>query len=151
MNHRLTILMALLGTTAAGALAAPGASRAGAVPTAWHPTAASYTRTHDIPSHHGRYRASLTFDSTAETGELAGRITVVTRDGLPVTGARLALESSMPDHDSIPPVHPVVSEELGHGAYRVGGMRFGRDGLWTIRLTIATSIDGDSLAFNLIR
>lgn len=153
MRTRITRTMTIVAgaVLTAGVLAAASADSTVAVTRRWHPSAAQYARTIDIPSHNRRYRASLTFDAGAASDSFTGRITITDQGGRAITGARLRLESMMPDHDRVPHTRPMVMQEMQGGIYRVRGLRFDREGLWTVRLTIAAPSGGDSLAFNLIR
>lgn len=63
---------------------------------------------------------------------------LVIRDagGNPVTGAEIAVEGGMPEHDHGLPTRPRVTGELGNGRYRLEGLRFHMAGKWEIAVTI---------------
>lgn len=61
---------------------------------------------------------------------------VETADGEPVPDAEITLEGGMPAHDHGLPTRPQVTEYLGEGDYRIGGMRFHMSGDWEIDVTI---------------
>jgi hypothetical protein len=60
----------------------------------------------------------------------------VTSNGEPVTNAELSIEGAMPAHDHGMPTRPRVTEELGDGSYRLGGIRFHMQGDWEISIEI---------------
>jgi hypothetical protein len=99
----------------------------------------------DIPSHNGRYRASMSPSQGGWT------VQVRTPDGAVVDGALLALEGWMPDDSSVAPVRATKVESRGGGRYRVARMELDRAGWWNVRVQIASARGTDSLAFNFIR
>jgi hypothetical protein len=107
-------------------------------------------RLSDIPSHNRVYRASLI--TSADPIELSRPLTVTveirTAANAPVEGALLALESWMPDDETMRVAHPRGIAELGRGVYRVDGLRFDSRGWWNLRLRISAAGVTDSLAFN---
>ncbi|HET9134446.1 MAG TPA: FixH family protein [Gemmatimonadales bacterium] len=118
---------------------------------AWHPREARYARLADIPSHHGRYRATLTFAPDVAPDGAQGVVRVVTADGRPVPGARLVFEASMPEDSTARRVTPTMTRELGRGHYAVRGVRLDREGWWAVRATIIAPSGTDSLAFLVVR
>ena len=74
---------------------------------------------------------------------------VETGDGVPVTGASIAVDGGMPVHDHGLPTAPRVTEELGGGDYRLGGMRFQMGGHWVVELAIDAAPGEDSVVFDL--
>lgn len=152
MTDRMTIPIAMVAILAfADVAAAPASGRTLTHDAPWHPTQASYASITAIPSHGGGYRATLTFEPGGSQGSYSGQVTLVTDRGRPITGARLALEATMPDVDSVRARRPVVAGEIGGGRYRVEGLRFDHAGWWNVRLEFRTATASDSLAFNLIR
>ena len=106
----------------------------------------------DIPSHNRAYRASMIPlpDPLERNRSLTWTIEIRTAADGPVEGASLALESWMPDDESVSVARPRVIAELGGGFYRVEGLRFDSHGWWNLRLQISDAGMTDSLAFNLI-
>lgn len=106
----------------------------------------------DIPSHNRTYRASMIpSPGTIERNRPhVWTLVVRTAAGAPVEGAALALESWMPDDDRVAATRPRATAYLGHGRYRIEGLRFDRRGWWNVRLRISAASGTDSLAFNLI-
>ena len=106
----------------------------------------------DIPSHNGGYRASLITPSDTIELDRPQTLTVQIRTatGAPVEGALLALESWMPNDESVRVARPRAIAELGGGVYRAEGLPFGARGWWNLRLQIASAGVTDSLAFNLV-
>jgi hypothetical protein len=100
----------------------------------------------DIPSHNGLYRASMMARSRHDWA-----VQVRTAAGVPVDGAVLSLEASMPGDATVSPVFPTTVEERDSGEYTVDGMQLERQGWWNIRVTVSSASGTDSLAFNLIR
>ena len=70
--------------------------------------------------------------------------------GAPVTGAQIAVDGGMPEHNHGLPAQPQVTAELGNGDYRVEGMKFQMPGWWTVTVTIAASEQEDTATFNLV-
>jgi hypothetical protein len=60
----------------------------------------------------------------------------ITADDEPVADAALTVEGGMPAHDHGLPTRPRITEELGEGDYRLGGMRFHMQGDWEISIEI---------------
>jgi hypothetical protein len=75
-------------------------------------------------------------------------VEIRTAANAPVEGALLALESWMPDDETMSVAHPRGIAELGRGVYRVDGLRFDSRGWWNLRLRISAAGVTDSLAFN---
>lgn len=74
---------------------------------------------------------------------------VETGDGVPVTGAAIAMSGGMPIHDHGLPTAPRVTEELGGGDYLLEGVRFQMGGHWVVELAIEAAPGTDSVAFDL--
>lgn len=106
----------------------------------------------NVPSHNGAYRASMIPSPHAIEPNipLVWTVEIRTAAGLPVEGASLALESWMPDDESVSVTRPRTTAELGGGRYRVAGLRFGGRGWWNVRLRVSGAGVTDSLAFNLV-
>ena len=116
-------------------------------------TTTAISRLSAVPSHNGVYRASLVPTSEQGSGfaARAWAVELRTATGRPVENATLALESWMPDDDRARATRPRVTAYLGHGRYRVEGLRFDGHGWWNVRLQIEAPVGNDSLAFNLVR
>jgi len=65
--------------------------------------------------------------------------------GEPVTNAELVVEGGMPAHDHGLPTRPRITEELGEGNYRLGGMRFHMQGEWEISIEIKAAGKTDTV------
>lgn len=103
----------------------------------------------DVPSHNGRYRATLRPEFT-EAGQLADwRVLIETADGKVPARPTLAMRSWMPETPSVAADQPKVLY-LGGGTFRADGLRFNRPGWWNVSVTISDAGVTDSLAFNLI-
>ena len=103
----------------------------------------------DIPSHEGRYVASLApAEGTAWDGSEGWTISVRDANGRPVEGASLAIEALMPEGAYVAPQR-TAAKPLRMGQYRVDGMALGSSGWWNMKLAIA-GVSADSLAFNLV-
>jgi hypothetical protein len=66
---------------------------------------------------------------------------VESANGEPVENAKIDVIGGMPEHDHGLPTQPRVTEELGGGNYRLGGMRFHMNGYWEIRVTVTSEDD----------
>jgi len=75
-------------------------------------------------------------------------IVVSTPAGLPVSGARIAVDGGMPQHGHGLPTRPLVRPASGDGAYLLEGMKFSMTGWWEIKLAIQTPAATDSVTFN---
>jgi hypothetical protein len=103
----------------------------------------------DIPSHNGRYRATLRPELT-DAGQIAEwRMLIETSDGRVATRPSLVMESWMPEEPSVT-ADRATATYLGHGEVRVDGLRFPRAGWWNVSVTISDAGITDSFAFNLI-
>jgi YtkA-like len=69
---------------------------------------------------------------------------VTTADGRPVDDAKIEFGGGMPAHNHGLPTQPNVTQRLGHGDYRVEGIRFHMAGDWQITLTIDASAGRDT-------
>ncbi len=102
----------------------------------------------DIPSHEGRYVASLVPAGPAWDGSEGWTISLRDARGEAVEGATLAVEAWQPDATDAAAAS-ATAEPLGMGQYRVDGISLGSSGWWNVKL----AIDGaaaDSLAFNVV-
>jgi hypothetical protein len=69
---------------------------------------------------------------------------VETAKGTPVVDAAITLTGGMPAHNHGMPTQPQVTKNMGHGDYRVEGMRFHMAGDWVITLTIDAAAGKDT-------
>jgi len=69
----------------------------------------------------------------------------ITSNGEPVSNAVLAIAGGMPAHDHGMPTRPRVTEELGAGNYKLGGMRFHMQGDWEISIEIEANGKTDTV------
>jgi hypothetical protein len=76
-------------------------------------------------------------------------ITLTTRAGAPVEGAKIAVDGGMPQHHHGLPTSPAVTAYLGAGKYRVEGVKFNMGGWWQLRFTISAASGDDTVTFNL--
>ena len=103
----------------------------------------------DIPSHEGRYLASLEpAADSAWDGSAGWTISLRDASGDPVDGAELAIEAWQPDATEGASLHAAAAP-LGAGEYRVDDLALGASGWWNVKLAIAGAA-GDSLAFNVV-
>lgn len=73
-----------------------------------------------------------------------------TRDGHPVTGARILFNGGMPQHGHGFPTRPRVTRELSPGVYALEGVKFSMSGWWDMRLGIAAGAEADTAVFNVV-
>ena len=78
----------------------------------------------------------------------AWTISVATPAGVPVKGARIAVDGGMPQHGHGLPTRPRVTKELSDGDYLMEGMKFSMTGWWEIKLAIEASGATDKVTFN---
>ncbi|HEX6644969.1 MAG TPA: FixH family protein [Gemmatimonadales bacterium] len=103
----------------------------------------------DVPSHEGRYVASLVPAATSAWDGSAGwTISLRDAEGDPVDGAALALEAWQPDGGD-GASRRASAEPIGAGTYQVDALALGASGWWNVKLAIAGAA-GDSLAFNVV-
>lgn len=90
-------------------------------------------------SESGLYRVGYTSELDPITiNEIhAWTLHVETADGEPVANADIEISGGMPAHNHGLPTRPQVTEYLGHGDYRVEGMRFHMRGQWEISVMIS--------------
>ena len=103
----------------------------------------------DIPSHEGRYVASLApAAASAWDGSEGWTISLRDANGDMVDGAALAIEAWRPEGmDAAPQV--ASAKPLGTGQYHVDGVSLGSSGWWNVKLAISGAT-ADSLAFNVV-
>jgi hypothetical protein len=103
----------------------------------------------DIPSHEGRYVASLTpAEGSAWDGSEGWTISLRDANGDRVEGAALAVEAWQPD-EMAAASKSATAESFGTGQYRVDDIALGSGGWWNVKLAIAGA-PADSLAFNVV-
>ena len=102
----------------------------------------------DIPSHEGRYLASLApAAGSAWDGSEGWTISLRDANGDAVEGAALAVEAWRPEGmDAAPQI--ASAKQLGTGRYHVDGVALRSSGWWNMKLAIRGAA-ADSLAFNL--
>ena len=72
-------------------------------------------------------------------------------DGIPVTGANIAVDGDMPEHGHGLPTAPRVAAADGPGNYVINGMKFSMTGWWVLKLDVkATDGRADTITFNLV-
>jgi hypothetical protein len=72
-------------------------------------------------------------------------------DGVPVTGATIAVDGGMPEHGHGLPTAPRVAADDGPGNYVINGMKFSMTGWWVLKLDVnATDGRADTITFNLV-
>lgn len=72
-------------------------------------------------------------------------------DGVPVTGANIALDGGMPEHGHGLPTAPRVASADSPGNYVINGMKFSMTGWWALKLDVnATDGRTDTITFNLV-
>ena len=102
----------------------------------------------DIPSHEGRYVASLApAGESAWDGSEGWTISLRDANGEVIEGAALAVEAWQPEMDAAS--SRATAKSLGAGQYRIDGLALGSSGWWNVKLAIA-GVAGDSLAFNIV-
>ena len=57
-------------------------------------------------------------------------------DGIPVTGANIAVDGGMPEHGHGLPTAPRVAAADGPGNYVINGMKFSMTGWWVLKLDV---------------
>ena len=75
---------------------------------------------------------------------------VETADGQPLENAQITVDGGMPQHGHGLPTEPQVTQYLGHGDYRVEGMKFQMTGWWVVNFHITANGKSDTLQFNLV-
>ena len=73
-----------------------------------------------------------------------------TPDGQPLENAQVTVDGGMPQHGHGLPTQPMVTQYLGHGDYRVEGMKFQMTGWWVVNFHITANGKSDTMQFNLI-
>ena len=72
-------------------------------------------------------------------------------DGVPVTGANIAVDGGMPEHGHGLPTAPRAASADGPGNYVINGMKFSMTGWWVLKLDVnATDGRADTITFNLV-
>jgi hypothetical protein len=102
-----------------------------------------------IPSHEGRYEASLApAGRSAWDGSEGWTISLRDAKGDVVEGAELAVEAWQPDAVDATAAS-AVAKSMGMGLYRIDGLALGSSGWWNVKLAIGGAA-ADSLAFNIV-
>ena len=104
-----------------------------------------------IPSHEGRYVASLApAGASGWDGSAGWTISLRDASGAPVEGAALEMEAWQPDEEDAAS-QVAGAQALGGGEYRVDGVALGAAGWWNVKLAVAgDAVAADSLAFNVV-
>lgn len=79
----------------------------------------------------------------------AWELTLETRAGQPVTGAKIVVDGDMPAHGHGMPTRPEVRKEIRPGVYLVEGMKFSMPGHWIVRFYVKAGVHDDAVTFNL--
>jgi hypothetical protein len=74
---------------------------------------------------------------------------IETVTGQPVEQAEITVDGGMPEHDHGLPTAPRMTGYLGHGDYRVEGMKFHMNGRWEVAFTITDGAQTDRVVFDL--
>jgi hypothetical protein len=77
-------------------------------------------------------------------------LTLRSADGVPVEGAKIAVDGGMPQHDHGLPTSPQATAYLGEGRYRIEGVRFNMGGWWELKFAIEAPTGRDTVTFNLV-
>lgn len=78
------------------------------------------------------------------------RVTLLTKDGRPVSGAKLSLSLSRPPEGPQRGMARLVAKDQGKGHYLVEGLRFPGKGWWQVGLDISGKKGKDRVDFNLV-
>jgi len=118
-------------------------------PLLWPGQAAAETQT-KWQSARGVYTVTVASSmEPIQINQMHNWIVRITADGEPVANAELVVEGGMPVHDHGMPTRPRVTEELGDGNYRLGGMRFHMQGDWEISMEIKAAGKTDTVVVTL--
>ena len=94
-------------------------------------------------SEQGLYQLSIESSlDPIEINRMHSWVLFVRANGQPVADASFVVAGGMPAHDHGLPTRPRVTNELGHGRYRLEGLRFHMHGVWEVSIEI--SADGKS-------
>jgi hypothetical protein len=74
-------------------------------------------------------------------------LVILDADGAPVSGASVAVDGGMPEHDHGLATAP-KAVALGNGRYRIEGLRFHMPGAWVLQLTIDAGKVGDRVTIH---
>lgn len=104
------------------------------------------------PSNHRLFRATYTPSVTPiPIGRLhSWTLHLETLDGQPIEGARIEVDGDMPQHGHGLPTRPVADANLGHGNYRVDGLRYQMGGWWVMDFKVSSGQQTDTVRFNLM-
>ncbi|MEO7966900.1 MAG: FixH family protein [Gemmatimonadaceae bacterium] len=96
------------------------------------------------------YRASFAPTESIKVGRLhSWKIQVTSRDGVPVTDAKITVDGGMPQHGHGLPTKPIVTQLAGEDYELVEGMKFNMGGWWVVKIHIDGSQGSDVVTFNL--
>lgn len=73
-----------------------------------------------------------------------------TRDGTPVSQARILFSGGMPQHGHGFPTQPRVTREISPGVYALEGVKFSMSGWWDMRLGLQADGRTDTAVFNVV-
>jgi cytochrome c peroxidase len=76
------------------------------------------------------------------------QVTLVDRDGTPVTGAQIALIGGLRDRPHSLPTSPRQTRDFGDGRYLVEGIKFDRHGWWRLKLEIHAAGNRETVSFD---
>ncbi|HSH92178.1 MAG TPA: DUF3703 domain-containing protein [Ramlibacter sp.] len=104
------------------------------------------------PSAAGVYRVALVPPAQAPAINQmhSWKVTLATPDGVPVRGAKFAVDGGMPQHGHGLPTQPRVTREIADGTYQLDGMKFSMTGWWEVKLDIDGSRGADKVTFNTV-
>ena len=104
------------------------------------------------PSAAGVYRVALVPPAQAPAINQmhSWKVKLQTPDGVPVHGARFAVDGGMPQHGHGLPTQPRVTRELADGVYQLDGMKFSMTGWWEVKLAIDGPRGADQVTFNTV-
>ncbi|MBV8034722.1 FixH family protein [Roseateles sp.] len=78
------------------------------------------------------------------------RLRLSTRDGEPVSQARILFSGGMPQHGHGFPTQPRVTREVSPGVYMLEGVKFSMSGWWDMRLGLQAGDRTDTAVFNVV-
>jgi hypothetical protein len=103
----------------------------------------------NVPSHNHRYRATLIPELSGTDLSISWRLRVESLSAELSPRPQVAMTSWMPERQSVTGAQPEATY-LGHGNFRVDGLRFSEPGWWNVSVVVRDTGITDSLAFNLM-